>query len=404
MSEDFAGNYAGIDSALDTAFAAIGEPVTTSDGAAVLPPAPVSSEGIWEIGKKEADDKKAAKAAKEKAAAKGKGVEKDDEGDDEKPLGKMDIKGRKKNAQNAGLDSSIDKALAKSADAQKERGESREAMAKGDKPRPLNVRSFNTKDVISSRRELRERFPNVKLSARMAEFEKWEESFRRDPAGTREAIMQAYLKVSPQNFSKSKGDDEKGKAKHQLLSLSDNLDSAFKGSDDLEDLKDYADKYGERLPHLLRQLNDIERDLIEDPVGTSARLAANYGALDAPKAPEQKPAAPQGPPKTPQEYHSRVSQGIQNYIEKGIMPALASEEVQEQVAFVLERMQRTGDHDADLKRAYDLVVPDAPRAAEPASTAGRKSISGAPSAAGSGSRRRGGAHSLDDALNAAFGR
>lgn len=393
MSDDFAGPNAGIDSALDSAFAAIGEvqenhEAAIEDGERV--PNALSTEGLWQQANKLAADKRAAKAEKAK-------TDKSEKGEKNDKLHKMDVQGRKKASQDDGLDQALDKATAKSADAQKKRLEDRAGQAKGERPKPMQTKEFNDPEIVKHRRELRERFGGTKLSARMEQFERWEAQFKKDAVGTREAIMGAYLKFTPQNFKQSKpGKEGEG--------LTGALDRATEGADDLADLKPFADKYGEKLPHLLRQLNEIEKELIADPVGASARLAASYGATDEPAQQQQLP-----PPKSPQEEYERVSKGLEGLIHHDkVFPALANEEIAEGVAFVLERMQRTPDRMADLRTAYGIVVGEpaaAPAATAPPDAKGSKSIHGAPSPPSTGSSRaRGGVHGLDDAINAAFGR
>ena len=382
MSDDYGSSPVSIDDALDNAFSAVGDDKFAAIEDGVLPPARLSGTGLWEQAQEIADAQKAKRQEKpkaeksEKADRRGKGEKQDEDVSD-----------------------SIDRAQARSAEAQQKRLEDRAERIAGNKPRPLNTRDFNSKETIQHRRELRERFPNQKLSERMATFERWEEAFRRDPVATRSAIMAEYLKLSPQNFGKEK--PKTAESKH----VGDAVDRAWDHAGDYADLKPFVEKYGDSLPHLLRQLNEIEKGLIEDPVGTSARLAANYGATDAVRSPAQaQQAQPQQlpPPASHAEDYQRVQQGLEKCIEHGILPALQNDQIAEAVADVLTRMPRTADRFADLQTAYHLVVS---AQAEPAerNNKGQKSISGAPSPGSASRLPAKTSMSLDKSLDRAFG-
>jgi hypothetical protein len=388
-------DYASIDASIDNAFSALenarGE-ISDAVEEGALPPNAISSEGIWALAKETKQKEKDAKALK----AKQEGRDKDK---DERRLGPHEIRGRKKADQEAGIDAALDKATKQSAEKQAKWKDDRDAEAKGEKPRPMDTKEFNDPEMVKHRRELKSRFPGTKLSARMEAFERWDEQFQKDPVGTREALMNEYLKYSPSNFAKAKPVKE-GEGLERAVNRG--LESAA----DREDLKIYEAKYGERLPHILRQLNETEIDLISDPIGASARLAANYGALTAPAAQTQagapQPAqSAQLPP--PASLEESVRRGLDKAIEHNIFPGLQNDQIADTVATVLTLMPRTGDRFADLKTAYGMVVGMSKAVTSKQDDAGMKSIHGAPSAPSSG-RRRGSGDSLDDAISRAFGR
>ena len=392
---DFASDYAAVGSALDRAFAAVGEPVTDGNGAAVLPPNAQSVD--WESqGQKqkalEAADKKA--AGKDKSPAKG-GDKLDTEAKpdkDEKRLGRGEIQGRKKAEQEAGVEAAFDKAFERSAKKQ----EDGKAEAKGEKPRPMSTKDFGSSR--EHRRALRDAFSGEKLSSILSQAEKLEASLRADSSmENMEKLASSLLKLAPSKKTE-RNEAQDGKTK--------SLDRAFEDSDDLDDLKDFSTKYGERLPTILANVAHWAPLLREDPVGGLAKLAASMGALDQPQQPAQQaqPAQQQmAPPASPEEDHQRVTLGVQKAIEHGVLPALANDEVADQVAFVLERMTRTNDRFADLQKAYSIVVGQVAPASSAPDPKGSKSISGAPNMNTGGGRRGKGSGSLSDAIDRAFG-
>lgn len=405
MSDDFAS----IDACLDGAFAAVdGAQAAISEEIdhGVLPPTALSEEGIWALAKEEKEREKAAKAEKAKAEK----AERAKEGKDDKPERDKDraIGNRhaNKREQLEGLDGAIDKALKKAPETVQKRQDDKAAVAKGEKVRPLDTKEFTKDPVVKARKELAGRATGMKLSERLSMFEKWGDALAKDPVGASEAIRDMYLKQSP---SLGKQRAETNANKH----LGDALDKAFDHGKDLEDIKDFAERYGDQLPRLLVEINDLERDLIADPVGAAARLAAKYGALDA-KAPAQQHAQQQSqqpvqqmpPPATPQEDEQRVALGLHKAIEHNILPGLKNDDIAFAVADVLRRMPRTADRFADLRTAYAIVVQGTGAApATPAKdTKGSKSIHGSPSTSTGRGRPKASGKGLDDALDRAFGR
>lgn len=244
-------------------------------------------------------------------------------------------------------------------------------------PQKLDHKDLTTKEAREHRAALKARFPGESLSAIVKRFEGWESQFRKDPVATREAIMAEYLKVTPQNFDKPKdGDKEK--------SIQGSLKRADADAQDLADLKEFTDKFGDKAPHLLRQLVEYDKDLLNDPAGASARLAAAYGGANEPAQPKAEHLPP---PATREEDNDRINQGLDLAIKHNIMPGLQNDDIQEAVAMVLSAglIPRTADRFADLQAAYNIVVPpgsaQAPAEAPDAESTrrGSKSISGSPS-------------------------
>jgi hypothetical protein len=227
------------------------------------------------------------------------------------------------------------------------------AVEKHNETRRATSREMNDEEVRTARRELRDRFPGHSLASRLESFEKWEAAFKRDPVGTREAIMAEYLKMAPQNFSKSK-------ERKYSQGIRGALEKGEENARDLADLKPYMDKYGKHFPHLLKQLNSIEADLVSDPVGTSARLAATYGA-PATEAQQQQHEQQQAQ----QQYRERrvadMHKAFDLIVQHKIMPGIENAELQDKIADVLESKDfiRTGDPFQDLRTAYAVARMDA---------------------------------------------
>lgn len=247
------------------------------------------------------------------------------------------------------------------------------AFKKADEKRAPSNREMNDEDVRKARRELRDRFPGHSLASRLESFEKWEEAFKRDPVGAREAIMAEYLKMAPQNFATSK-------ERKYSDGIRGSLERGEENARDLADLKPYVDKYGKNFPHLLKQLNSIEADLIADPVGTSARLAATYGA-PATEAQQQQQEHKQAQ----QQYRERrvadMHKAFDLIVQHKIMPGIESPELQDKIADVLESKDfvRTGNPLHDLQTAYAVARLDI-QVAEQEKAKPSKSIAGAPGA------------------------
>lgn len=392
---------AGIDSALDNAFASIGEAVVNDDGAAVLPPNAQSVD--WE--QQAQREKDLDKAAKSKGGKDIKDAKADDDkeakdGKERKSGRGADNRQKNKGSQLAGLDAALDKAFDKAPKAVEKRKEDRAAEAKGEKPKPLSTKEFGT--TREHRRAIKELFPGEKLSQVLTIAEKWDALLRENPTmETVEKLAAEILKLPRTAKGKEAKEATEGRSKA--------LDRATEDAADHQDMTAFVEKYGDRLPGILERLSIWLPEIKEDPYGAGARLLANMGALDPPQAPQQarqQPAQQLPPPATPQEDYERVSLGVQKAIEHNVLPGLANDAIAEAVADVLERMPRTNDRFADLQKAYSIVVQAAAPAAEKPAKDGKgsKSISGgAPLQASAPRRAKGGAKGLDDALNRAFG-
>lgn len=393
---------AGIDSALDSAFAAIGEatePAAVGEGEqSVLPPSALSADGVWNLDREEKERAKAEKAAK--LVKDGKAEAKD--GKDEKPERdknrSVDNKRENKKSQLAGLDAALDKAFSDAPKAAEKRKEDRAAETKGEKPKPLSTKDF--KDTREHRRSIKSLFPGEKLSQVLTLAEKWDALLRQNPTmETVEKLAAEILKLPRTAKGKEKAEANEGRSK--------SIDRGFEDQEDREELKAFEKKYGDRLPSILERLSVWLPEIKEDPYGAGSRLLASMGALDGPPAAAQPPAQQQQlpSPATPEEDRERVSLGLQKAIDHNILPGLKNDEIAFAVADVLMRMPRTNDRFADLQKAYAIVVQSAAPAQEkPAHDAkGSKSISGAPSSPSGPRRAKGGAKGLDDALNRAFG-
>jgi hypothetical protein len=156
---------------------------------------------------------------------------------------------------------------------------------------------------------------------------------------------------------------------------------------DLAALKQYEDKYGKAFPHIVAQLNAFDKDLIADPVGVSARLAANYGApvtATQQRVYEAKQAAEQARQQDAAKLHREI-ESIVNQV-----PEMGDEATLNAIADILENknFQRTGDRMADLGRAHGIVLARRANSAKHnvRGAAGSKSIGGAPSTSGGAGR------------------
>lgn len=232
-------------------------------------------------------------------------------------------------------------------------------------------KELNQPDSRRDREAFKARYPGVKASELFARSEKWEADFKKDPVGTRERILETYSGVSPQNF-KDAVEPEKGHG------VRGSVRQAQADQADLADLKPYMDKYGKNFPHILAQLQKFDADMIADPVGVSARLAANYGApvtaaqqkvYEANRAAEQHRA----------QDSANVHKALDLIVQHNVLPGFEDEATLSAVADVLESktFQRTGNRLEDLKRAHAHVMQG--RAAAKQNDRGSKSISGAPS-------------------------
>jgi hypothetical protein len=247
-----------------------------------------------------------------------------------------------------------------------------------EKAGPSNA-DLNNDEVRQARRELKQRYSGQSLSEIVQRFESWEGSFRKDPIAAREDIMAAYLKMSPQNFSATK------EPKYSP-GIRGSLEKGAEDARDLAELKPFVDKYGKDFPRLLQQISRFDRDMIDDPVGTSARLAANYGVPVT--AAQHEQAAQHYQQKAQQEDRlSNVQRGLDKLMEQNLLPGIEDPEMQDRIADVLEnpKFTRSGNAFEDLKAAWQVArLSDEKRARN---ERGGKSIKGAPSTAGSNSRQ-----------------
>lgn len=402
---------AGIDSALDSAFAAIGEatePAALGEGKQqVLPPNAISDEGIWNHDREQKERAKAERAAKSKDGKDDKVDAKDGKHDRDKGHAADNRKENRK-SQLSGLDAALDKAFKDAPKAAGKRKDDRDAEAKGEKPKPLSTKEFSS--TREHRRSIKSLFPGEKLSQVLTIAEKWDGLLRENPTmETVEKLAAEILKLPRTAKGKEQAEAGEGRTKA--------LDRGAEDAADHEDITAFVEKYGDRLPSILERLTVWLPEIKEDPYGAGARLLASMGAIDPPQAAQQQtkqeqrqPISVNGfvpgsrPPATPEEHTACLLQGIDNHA-NGSMPGLKDDDIAFAVAEVLARMPRTGNPDADLQTAYRLVVAEAPAAAkEPVKDAkGGKSISGAPASPSVPRRAKGGAKGLDDALNRAFG-
>ncbi|MDX3970082.1 MAG: hypothetical protein QHD01_26255 [Bradyrhizobium sp.] len=415
---------AGIDSALDSAFAAIGEPTESaafgSGEQRVLPPNAQSVD--WE--QQAQREKDLDKAAKSKGGKDAKDAKADDDKDGkERKAGRdgnrsADNRQKNKGSQLASLDAALDKAFDKAPKAVEKRKEDRAAEAKGEKPKPLSTKDFGT--TREHRRSLKELFPGEKLSQVLTIAEKWDALLRENPTmETVEKLAAEILKLPRTAKGKESKEATEGRSKA--------LDRGAEDAADHQDMAAFVEKYGDRLPGILERLSVWLPEIKENPFDAGARLLASMGAIDPPPAAQQQqqqqhdPVSQRmaeydrlaregqiGPPATPQEDYERVSLGVEKAIKEGILPALQNDAIAEAVADVLMRMPRTADRFSDLQKAYAIVVqaaaPAAPAAEKTAKDGkGSKSIRGSPSPAIPPRRPKGGGKGLDDALNRAFG-
>jgi hypothetical protein len=244
-----------------------------------------------------------------------------------------------------------------------------ERAKSGAKP---DAKDLNTDEMRQTRRELRQRYPNHNLGEMLEQFEKWEGMFRKDPMAAREAIMEAYLRSSPQNYAK-------GKQAQYSPGIRGSIERGEQDARDIAELKPFIDKYGKDFPRLLQQLNRFDADMIDDPVGTSARLAANYG-IPITEEQHQQAAQAQQHAAERQQRVSNIELGLSKIIEHKIMPGIEDPKLQDKIVGVLENpaFQRSGDPLNDLTRAWQIALQTPDGEVQAKSTKGTKSISGAP--------------------------
>jgi hypothetical protein len=257
-------------------------------------------------------------------------------------------------------------------------------------------------EANSGRSELRtavetlaQRYPGKKASDFVATAKQWDAEYCRDPVGTREKILETYAAVSPSNF-RDAVQSEKG---HGVRGA---LQQARRDQEIASDLAAFEKEFGNKLPGVLSELVKHDADLVNDPAGTSARLAANYGA---PVTLAQQAAyeAKQHQERARQQDAANVNKALDMFIQRGI----GDEAMMHEIADVLESktFSRSNDKGDNFKRAYHQVV------AQRANKAGNryakgnatKSIHGAPSAAHEATRSAG-TGGVRDSIGRARGR
>lgn len=219
---------------------------------------------------------------------------------------------------------------------------------------------------------LRQRYPGKTASDFVKIAKDWDAAYKTDPVGTRERILEAYARVSPEN---TRDFVEPEKAKGARGSVR----QAMRDQEDAADLAEFEKEFGSKLPAVLSELVRHDEALRRDPVGTSARLAANYNAPVTPRQ-EAEYVARQQAEQARQEQARIVHHGLAQIIERKLLPGLDDEKTLHAIADVLESkdFKRTGDRGKDLEKAHAIVM--ANQAKAPADDRGTKSISGAPSA------------------------
>jgi len=277
----------------------------------------------------------------------------------------------------------------------------------------ISGKELRSKEFRQYREVMKQRYPGTKFGDVIATFEKWGEAFQHDPLTAREAIQREYLKLTPQNFRKSQ-------PKEYEAGISGSLQRARDDQSDFEELKPYLEKYGKRFPELLRQAIEFDQGMVDDPIGTSARLAAAHGGIEAATArqQQQEQTAQQRPVKplherTPQEDQSNVFEAVELIVQNRdhpsvALPGIEAPGVMDAMADALESgaIPRTQDRMADLRAAYAAVMKT--RQAQQAEQQqrverGSRSIVGSPSTSTS-SGSRGGRSGIAASLERAFGR
>jgi hypothetical protein len=241
---------------------------------------------------------------------------------------------------------------------------------------------------VSSRAELRkavqtleQRYPGRRASDFIKTAKEWEAAYKVDPVGTREKILEQYAKVSPENFRDVKEPEKARGARGSVR-------QAMRDHEIMADLAAFEKEFGSKLPGVLSELVRHDAALVNDPVGTSARLAASYGAPTTP-AQQAQYEQRQHQERARAQDSANMNRAFDIIIQHKVLPGFETEAMQHAIADVLtsKGFQRTGDRLEDLKRAHAQVMASktvADRAAGRGNrhfAAGQKSIHGAPSAA-----------------------
>jgi hypothetical protein len=218
-----------------------------------------------------------------------------------------------------------------------------------------------------------------------------------DAVAAREQLLAAFSRVAPARAFKEPEYDRGSRGAVQR---------ARQHQQDLQDLQEWIERYGKRLPGILIQLEALDTELRADPSMASARLAARHGA---PAIQSEVPAyvAKMQQKEQQKAYERReadVVKGIQLAQQHGLLPS--DEESMAEIAVVLQHPHfQFGDDAWDaLQRAAGIVAhpnhvwstpcKDAPKKRD----AGRKSIGGAPNVAAAAPRGARGTGGVKDSI------
>ena len=196
------------------------------------------------------------------------------------------------------------------------------------------------------RETLKDRYPNVSLKDLFGSYEKLDENMRGNPRVAAEHLARHYLSQPPRF-----GSDKAAAQKQEGVRGS--IEQGFRDAEDKEALAEAIEKHGPRLDFLLQRIVEADTALSDDPLGAAARIAAAYGV---PVTPEHHQEIAQDSLR--EQHIAAISGQIDQLINSGRFPEFDS--VADRIADILEdkRHQSTGDHWADLERAYQLAMAD----------------------------------------------
>lgn len=218
---------------------------------------------------------------------------------------------------------------------------------------------------------LRQRYPLSKPSAFVRIAKEWDADFKKDPVGTRDKMLELYAKASPDNFRPFEEPEKERGARGSVR-------QAMRDHADMSDLAEFEKEFGGRLPAVLSELVRHDTAMVNDPAGTSARLAANYGAPVTERqavAYEQR----QHQERARQQDAANVHRALDLIVQHKVLPHMDDEATLNAIATKLaeKTFKRTGDRLADLKAAHAAVMAD--RANATSADKGSRSITGGPS-------------------------
>jgi hypothetical protein len=255
-------------------------------------------------------------------------------------------------------------------------------------------KEFSTNEFRKIREVLRQRYQGKSLSSMLAEAAKMEAMLLDDPVQGREALVAAYSRAAP-TTAFVEPQHAKG--------LRGSLQRARQDQQDAEDLAHWTARYGKRLPQILAELEYTDRALRENAAHASAKLAVRFGApaLESEIEPYQARQHQKQVARRADEIGHTVVDAL---ISQGHVPD--DEDHLNEVVAVLQDPKFQHDRTDAAKtfwRASQIARhPDhariTPRAAPTAKNdAGRKSISGGPSA-GQGARNEKGSGTIRDSV------